>query len=112
MATGNPYSRMVTRMREAGSYHNGFDLEQAEVISVHPLQIRYNNVPIADGIISSYSVGQDGEDILQAIRQEENLSEGLKQYLTGLYDMFYLSEGDMVMVQRVNDTFYIVGKAV
>lgn len=110
MATGNPYSRMVNKMRAAGQYYNGYDLKVVPVQSIQPLTVLYDNVivPVAS---SSNPVDVEGVH-LQEIQQDEQISEGLKQYLMELYTAFYIRSGDKVFVQRVGDAFYIIGKAV
>lgn len=110
MATGNPYSRMISKMRTAGQYYNGYELELGTVTSVSPLQIAYKNVAVKR-VFSQNPVDPERK-YFQVIQNEENISEELRTYLKELYQTLYLQTGDTVFVQRVGDSFFIVGKAV
>lgn len=101
---------MVKKMRAAGQYYNGYDLKVVPVQDIEPLTVLYDDLTVP---VASSSNPVDPESIyLQAIQQDEQISEGLKQYLMTLYQAFYIQPGDKVFVQRVEDTFYVVGKVV
>ena len=48
---------------------------------------------------------------MEEINKEENISSGLKTYLTEFNKAFNLDVGDKVMVQKVNNILYVLGKA-
>ncbi len=96
---GNPYSRMIQTMQRQGEKKNEQPMSTGVVMSVDPLRIKYNNVEI-----------MNGETMREEIEREENISAGLKQFLTGLYDSFNLEEDDVVIVQKSGNNLYILGK--
>lgn len=102
-------SRIVAMMREEGANKNGFDMTQAVVTSVNPVGISYNNVNISSGVILSGCL-QTVTELEQIVDGEAGLSQGFKDGLKELINSVKLSEGDSVVVQRVKDTFYIIGK--
>ena len=78
------------------------------VMSVDPLRIKYNNVEIMNGVHCRFP--RMPETMREEIEREENISAGLKQFLTGLYDSFNLEEDDVVIVQKSGNNLYILGK--
>ncbi len=102
-------SRIVAGMREEGAKKNGFEMTQAVVTSVDPVGISYNNTRITSGIVLSGCL-QTGKTLEEAVEGEAGLSQGFKEALKELISAVSLSKGDSVVVQRVKDTFYIVGK--
>lgn len=106
----DPYSRILGSMQRQGAAQNGFDLTIATVTSVNPVSISYNNTPIASGIILG-SCFQTEDDLESIISREENISTELKETLKTVLNTVKLSAGDRVLVQRVGNLFYIVGKA-
>ena len=102
-------SRFVSLMREQGAKNNGFDMTQAVVTSVNPVEISYNNTSISGGIVLSGCL-QTAAALEEAVDNEPGVSQGFKDALKELISAVKLSEGDSVVVQRVKDIFYIVGK--
>lgn len=98
-------------MRSQGKKDNGFDMKPALVTSIDPISIQYDSVAISSGIYCNevFSSNEKLEDILQA---EEYISDSLKEFLNTLYRRFKLEVGDIVIVQRTGNEFYILGKAV
>lgn len=109
MAQGNPYARLINTMRHEGSYNNGYDMELASVVSRKPLCIQIGEDIIAEGIYCNVFTTSDIE-LEDILKKEEQISEELKQYLKESYQAVRLDEGDMVLVQRVRNAFYICGK--
>ena len=102
---GNPYSRMIQAMQRQGEKKNEQPMSTGVVVSVEPLCIRYNNVMVTNGVHCRFP-----ETMREEIEKEENIKNGLKQFLTGLYDAFNLEEGDAVIVQKSGNNLYILGK--
>lgn len=109
MAQGNPYARMVNSMRRQGAYSNNYAMELATVVSRKPLRIRIGEDIITDGIYCNTLTNSDLE-LEDILKKEELLSEELRQYLKDSFHAFRLDEGDMVLVQRVQNAFYICSK--
>lgn len=106
----NPYSRILGTMQRQGAAANGFAMTTATVMSINPLAISYNNTLITSGIVLG-SCFQTEDDLEKIISDEENLSTQLKDTLKMLLNTVQLASGDKVLVQRVENLFYIVGKA-
>lgn len=108
----DPASRILSRMRNEGAKENGFDMTQAVVTSVNPIGISYNNVKPSPEDFSIVLSGclQTVTALEDIIESEAELSQGFKDALKELILSVKLSVGDSVIVQRVKDTFYIVGK--
>lgn len=102
-------SRIVAGMREEGAKRNGFEMTQAVVISVNPIGISYNNVNISSGVVLAGCM-QTVTALEDAVDSEGAVSQRFKDALKELIKSVELKEGDRVIVQRVKDTFYIVGK--
>lgn len=102
-------SRIVAMMREEGANKNGFDMTQAVVTSVNPVGISYNNVNISSGVVLAGCM-QTATALEEAVDDEAGLSQSFKDGLKELIKSMKLEVGDSVAVQRVKDTFYIVGK--
>lgn len=102
-------SRLVMGMREEGRAFNGFDMTQALVNSVNPIGISYNNTKISGGIVLSGCL-QTVTALEDAVDSEPEVSQGFKDALKELISSMKLSVGDSVVVQRVGNIFYIVGK--
>ena len=109
MAQGNQYARIINAMRHEGSYNNGYEMEVATVLSRKPLSIKIGEDIIAEGIYCNVFATSEIE-LEDIIKKEEQLSEELKHYLKESYQAVRLNEGDMVLVQRVRNAFYICGK--
>ncbi len=105
---GNPYSRMIQTMQRQGEKKNEQPMSTGVVMSVDPLRIKYNNVEIVNGVHCRFP--RMPETMREEIEKEENISNGLKQFLTGLYDAFNLEEDDVVIVQKSGNNLYILGK--
>lgn len=110
MKNNDVYSRLLKCMQRQGKVHNGFDMEMAEILSTEPISISYNNVMISSGIVMG-SCFQSATDLETVISTEEHISEGLKNGLKAMLNTVKLQKGDQVIVQRVGNMFYIVGKA-
>lgn len=111
MATGNPYSRMINTMREEGAYNNGYNMELATIISVCPLKIKYNDVIISSGIYCNKMFLMK-EDLKAALADEVYIGDDVKDILNKVYEYFKFAVNDIVIVQRVDNNFYICGKVV
>lgn len=105
---GNPYSRMIQTMQRQGEKKNEQPMSTGVVMSVDPLRIKYNNVEIMNGVHCRFP--RMPETMREEIEREENISAGLKQFLTGLYDSFNLEKDDVVIVQKSGNNLYILGK--
>lgn len=110
MRNNDVYSRFLKCMQRQGKVYNGFDMETAEVLSVDPVSISYNNVTISTGIVMGNCL-QSADNLDEMVAQEENISEELKTCLKGILNTIKLKPGDSVIVQRVGKQFYLVGKA-
>lgn len=110
MKNNDVYSRLLKCMQRQGKVHNGFDMATAEILSTEPISISYNNVIISSGIVMG-SCFQSADDLEMVINTEEHISEGLKNGLKNILNTVKLQKGDQVIVQRVENKFYIVGKA-
>lgn len=102
-------SRFVGLMREQGAKHNGFDLTLAKVTSVNPVVLSYNSTSISGDVVLSGCLQTDTA-LEDAIDREPEVSQGFRDALKELIKGFKLSAGDRVVVQRVGDTFYVIGK--
>lgn len=105
----NPYSRILGNMKRQGAAMNGFELTPAIVTNVNPVAISYNNTRISSGIVLG-GCFQTEDDLVEMINSEGNVSTELKETLKTILKAVQLSEGDKVLVQRVGDLFYILGK--
>ena len=94
-------------MQRQGEKKNEQPMSTGVVMSVDPLRIKYNNVEIMNGVHCRFP--RMPETMREEIEREENISAGLKQFLTGLYDSFNL-EDDVVIVQKSGNNLYILGK--
>lgn len=109
----SPYSSLITAMRAEGAKQNGFDMTLCAVASVQPLAIQYNGVPISRNLYCHPAWLPEPENQLEQILEaEEGLSAAFKSYLIVVQSQFKLAAGDMVVVQRVNNNFFILGKVV
>lgn len=97
-------------MQRQGKKQNGFDMDMGKVVSVNPVSISYNNVLITSGIILGGCM-QASDDLEQIITKEQNISTELKEVLKSISSTIKLQPGDEVILQRVGNKFYIVGKA-
>lgn len=95
-------------MQRQGEKRNEQPMSTGVVMSVDPLRIKYNNVEIMNGVHCRFP--RMPETMREEIEREENISAGLKQFLTGLYDAFNLEEDDVVIVQKSGNNLYILGK--
>lgn len=111
MKSGNPYSRILKCMQRQGAVNNGFDMDTATILSVDPISISYNNVSIRSGIVIGGCM-QNAENLEDVVAKEANISTELKTGLKGVLNTIKLQTGDQVIVQRVGNMFYIIGKAV
>lgn len=110
MKNNDVYSRMLKCMQRQGKVHNGFDMGMATVLSVNPVTISYNNTTISSGIVLGNCI-QAADDAEAVISGEAGISAELKSCLTGMLHTMKLQKGDTVIVQRVGNLFYLVGKA-
>lgn len=102
-------SRMVSLMRNEGAKNNGFEMTQAKVTAVNPVALSYNSTSISDNIVLSGCL-QTVTALEDAIDSEPEVSQGFKDALKEIVSGIKLSVGDSVVVQRVENTFYIIGK--
>ncbi|MCX4273967.1 MAG: hypothetical protein OSJ71_17225 [Acetatifactor sp.] len=111
MANGDPFARMVKMMERQGANLNGYDMSIAKVVSVDPLQIIDKGNLIERNLICNGLITSDKNEELEAIlSREEGISQELKQFLKDLYKELRAEAGDEVLVQRVNNSYYICGK--
>lgn len=115
MANGDSYARMLKIMERQGSNLNGFDMSVAKIVNVDPLQIAVNGIvttpEISSNIICNNLITSDkDEELNEILEKEKYISDGLKQFLKELYKELRTQPGDTVLVQRVNNSFYICGK--
>lgn len=105
----DPYSRMIDLMRTEGSAYNDYPLLVADVLTVAPLTIRYNDTDIPP------TVGIWCPAEMIRIKDPTNIStveSGLKECLISLYQAFTIAPGDKVFAKRAGDKIFILGKAV
>lgn len=104
------YGKFVDMMRQEGKAYNGYELLRCTVISVSPLVISYGEGKKSSAVSDIFCLPEMLflEDP-GAISTDET---GLKKYLTAFYQLFHLKAGDMVFVKRVENEFYVLGKAV
>ena len=113
MAQGNPYARMLEMMKRQGKHFNGHDMALAQVLSVEPISVAVNGQAIAEHIYCNEITNSDkDEEIAEILASEENISPRLKTFLKELYEGIRVKPGDYVLVQRVENSFYVCGKVV
>lgn len=115
MANGEPYARMLKVMERQGTNMNGQDMTIAKIVSIDPLQIAVNGIvttpEISNNLVCNKLLTSDKDEELDEILENEKyISSGLKQFLKDVYKELRTQPGDMVLVQRVNNSFYICGK--
>lgn len=112
MGQGNPYARMLKIIERKGAALNGYEMSTARVISTEPLTIAVNGQIIRKHIICDGLLTSDkAEELQEILAGEEYISDALKQFLTDLYKELHVKEGEKLLVQRVNNSFYVCGKA-
>ncbi len=107
-----PYSRMVRAMREEGEHNNAFEMAVCTVTSTEPVAIVYNNVLIDHNIYCNGGWIYPEDPLDGILAGEEYLSEGFKSYLSELNGKLKIQPGDLAAVQRVGNSFLILGKVV
>lgn len=111
MGQGDPFARMVKVMQRQGMVYNGFDMAIAQVAGIEPLSIIVNGQLIADHVFyNELLTSNKDEELAEILALEEHISENLKSFLTELYTGCRVMPGDYVLVQRVNNSFYVCGK--
>lgn len=111
VANGDPFARMVKMMERQGANMNGYDMSIAKVVNVDPLQIIDKGNLIERNLSCNGLITSDKDEELEEIlSKEENISQELKQFLKDLYKELRAEAGDEVLVQRVNNSYYICGK--
>ena len=111
MAQGDPVARILKLMERQGQNLNGYDMSEAKVVSVEPLQICDNGNIIQNHLFCNGLITSDKDEELDRIlANEKNISNELKQFLKDLYKELRVEEGDSVLVQRVHNSYYICGK--
>lgn len=111
MAVGDPYSRMINMMRSQGAHKNGFQMERATVIGTEPLIIKVNEVAISKNVFCNEVINSN-EKLEEILVDEKGISEALKTFLKDTYTKTRLEVGDTVLVQRVDNSFYVLEKVV
>ncbi len=102
-----PFSELIKMMRSEGAEYNEYPLMVSKVISTSPVTIEYNQTMVSSHIVlPPHMLGLVSP---AGITTDEN---GLKAYLTSIYNAVALKPGDYVFARRVGDMFYILGKAV
>ncbi len=113
MAQGDPFARLVSMMARQGGKANNYEMCRAVVSSVDPLAIVVNGVPIADHIYCNEITKSDRDEELAGIlAEEEQISDALKQWIREMYEGQRVKPGDLVLVQRVKNSFLVIGKVV
>lgn len=107
-----PYSSLVKAMREEGSHNNAFEMAVCTVTSIDPLAISYEEVPIDHNIYCNAGWVYPEDPLEEILGREEHISEGFKSYLNELNSKLKIRPGDLVTVQRVGNSFLILGKVV
>ena len=111
MPQGDPSARILKIMERQGKNLNGYDMSVAEVISAAPLQIIDKGNRIERHLFCNGLITSDKDEELDAIlANEKYISNELKQFIKDLYKELRVEEGDNVLVQRVNNSYYICGK--
>lgn len=105
----DPYSRMVEMMRREGAAYNDHPLLIADILTVSPLTIRYNDTELPPAIEIWCPAEMLGIKNPSSVSTSE---AGLKDCLMSIYQAFTLVPGDKVFAKRVGDKIYILGKAV
>ena len=113
MAQGNPYARLVKMMQRQGKRYNGYDMQLAELTGTEPVSIAINGQIIADHIYGGQVADPEkDEEVAEILESEEAITPALKGLLKELYEENKMKAGDMVLVQRVENSFFICGKVV
>lgn len=107
-----PYSRLVKAMREEGSHNNAFEMAVCTVLSIDPVVINYEEVAIDHNIYCNAGWIHPEDPLEKILEREKYVSEGFKSYLNELNNKLKIQPGDMVMVQRVGNSFLVLGKVV
>lgn len=103
----NPYTELSKIMEQRGAALNGYNLEVAKILNLKPLTIRIGEVDININLNINPLMLIDLN--IDSIDTEEI---ELKEALKSLLNVFKVKTGDSVVVQRVNNTFYILSKVV
>lgn len=112
MAQGDPIARILKTMERQGQNLNGYDMSEAKIESVKPLRIIDKGNLIERHLFCNGLLPSDKDEELEAILEKEKyISDELKQFIKDLYKELRVEKGDSVLVQRVNNSYYICGKA-
>lgn len=103
----NPYTELSKIMEQRGAALNGYNLEVAKILNLEPLTIRIGEVDININLNINPVMLIDLN--IDSIDTEEI---GLKEALKSLLNVFKVKKGDSVVVQRVDNNFYILSKVV
>lgn len=106
---GNPYSRLLNTIKQQGEKNNGQVMSVGSVASIEPLSIKYNQVIVTNGVYCKFP--QMPKTVLEAIEKDTNLTSEVKDFLKCIYESFNLQIEDKVIVQKVGNNLYILGKA-
>lgn len=113
MAQGNPYARLVTMMQRQGKKYNGYDMQLAELRGTEPVSIALNGQTISGHICGGRMADPEKDEaVAEMLEAEEAITPALKDFLKELYEENRMKAGDMVLVQRVGNSFFICGKVV
>lgn len=107
-----PYSKIISTMRKQGAYSNGYDMAVCSVISIDPVAINYEEVLIDHNTYCNPGWIDPEDPLEEILAGEEFLSPGFKTYLSELNRKLKIQPGDLVAVQRVGNSFLILGKVV
>lgn len=107
-----PYSKLVRAMRTEGAAHNGYDMAVCQVASIKPLIIIFEQMPIDHNLYCGEAYINPDDQLDKILAGEEYLTKAFKKYLTDLNKQFKILPGDYVLVQRVDNSFFVVGKVV
>lgn len=111
MAQGDPIARMLKTMERQGKKLNGYDMGEAKIVSVNPLQICDNGNLIERHLFCNGLITSDKDvELDNILANEKNISNELKQFIKDLYKELRVEKDDTVLVQRVNNSYYICGK--
>ena len=102
----NPYSSIIEHMEKHGSKHNPSQMQIAVVSGLEPLSIKINDAnAISDNVFVNASLNLNID--IASIQTEET---SLKDVLQSIYNTFKLSLNDKVLVQQVDNKFFVLCK--
>lgn len=102
------YAKLAKIMEDRGAAKNGADMEIATVSGTDPLKIRVGEVEVGINLYLNPAVSLKVSDLTGVVTEEG----ALKLALQKLYEAFSIKAGDTVLVQKVGNSFFVLGKVV